>query len=175
MGHLFYRTRGEPILFGTLFAELQWKEGTLTSLTPTITIQEVKRKETHMKKITTITAAILLTTGIALAEEQVIQQHKKVQEKAASSITVHPDSPGPAVTHEHDSTKVEKREQTTTTLDTNPVAPPETTQQTVEMKKKSATTVTTEEDSDPLSSTNTHRSVQSKSQYEHTSKEATRE
>jgi hypothetical protein len=125
-----------------------------------------------MKKVTMLTVAVLLVGGVAFAEEQVMQQSKEVKEKTAHSTSVSPDYPGQPATHEHESTKVEKHQQTTTG---NPdsVVSPETAQKNVEVKKKSSTTVTTEGAGNPLSDSETRSSVESHSHSKQTSTSVT--
>jgi hypothetical protein len=126
-----------------------------------------------MRNVLTITAAVLLATGVAFAEEQTLQQNKEVKEKTTHSTTVDPTSPGQPVMHEHESKKIEKHQQATTATNPNVVMSPEAKQKEVEVKKQSSTTVTTEGENTPASDQDAQSRVQSESHYKQSSKSVT--
>lgn len=128
-----------------------------------------------MKKIGTITASILLLTGVAFAEEQTLQSHEKVQEKSLHSTVVDSDATEQPVKEKHDSVKVETHKKSTTTTNSDPAAEDTTTQSDIKVEKKSSTTLTPQGGEPTNADRTTRRSVRSELHSEHTSEKEVRE
>jgi hypothetical protein len=91
-----------------------------------------------MKKFGILSLAFLLTTGVAVAGESMMQNEKSVKEKTTQSTTNLQDKMDPSGAVRHESTTIEKQRQTTSDdMDANV-----TSSEKVEMEKKRSKTTT---------------------------------
>lgn len=118
-----------------------------------------------MKKVAMLSSAFLLIAGVAVAGE-VTQTEKKVQKEKIYSNTMQ-DEADHTRANKHESTTVEKRQQTTTENDMNG----DTTTREVEVEKKRSQT-TTSDDTDSVSPGSTQgHSQKTETYHQHTTKE----
>ena len=100
-----------------------------------------------MKKLSLLSAALLLTASVAVAGETVTQSENKVKEKTVRSTTMQDDIDQPAMERYH-STTVEKKRETTTSNSTGDDSPINT-QTGVEQKRSETSTSETTESHSP--------------------------
>src|SRR5581483_45734 len=96
-----------------------------------------------MKKFGMLSMAILLTAGVAVADESMTQSESNVKEKTSQSTTTVQGNADQRGEMRHDSTTVEKRRQTTTSDDMGEDA---TTREKIEVEKKHSKTTTDSSD-----------------------------
>ena len=118
-----------------------------------------------MKKVAMLSSAILLIAGVAGAGE-VTQTEKKVQEETSYSNTMQDDA-DLARANKHESTTVEKRQQTTTSDDMNG----DTTTREVEVEKKRSETSTSDDPNSVSPGATQEHSQQTETYHKHTTQE----
>src|SRR5262245_3466471 len=91
-----------------------------------------------MRKFGIFSLAFLLTTGVAVAGESMMQNEKSIKEKTTQSTTNLQDNMDPSGAVRHESTTVEKQRQTTSDDMDGDV----TASEKVEMEKRSSKTTT---------------------------------
>jgi hypothetical protein len=118
-----------------------------------------------MRILGTITAAVLLIAGTALADEATVQSGE-VTKRSTHSTTIQSNPGGQPEVRQHSDIKVKTREQATST-DANTMG---AVQSDTKVEKKNSTSVTSEEtDSDVGKQTH----MKSDTRHEHTSKTVT--